>query len=183
MVMHKAEQEAASPVPSQTGEDKVCELTKVLNIPSKKLSTAEYRQWVCEVESQICEMHSTVDRHSCISEGFKLEEALTPGIYTRELTMPKGSLVFSRIHMETHPFMIVKGLVSVYDGSSVQSLEAPYKGVTKAGTKRVLYVHEDTTWITFHPTEMEVLEEINKGDTITCDTFEEYEKYFLESRL
>ena len=181
--MYKVEQEAPSPVPSQKEEDKVCELTRALNIPSRKLSTAEYRQWICGVESQICEAHVTVDRHSCISEGFKLEEALTPGIYTRELTMPKGSLVFSRIHMETHPFMIVKGLVSVYDGSSVQSLEAPYKGVTKAGTKRVLYVHEDTTWITFHPTEMEVLEDIDRGDTITCDTFEEYEKHFLESRL
>ncbi len=181
--MYKVEQEAPSPVPSQKEEDKVCELTRALNIPSRKLSTAEYRQWICGVESQICEAHVTVDRHSCISEGFKLEEALTPGIYTRELTMPKGSLVFSRIHMETHPFMIVKGLVSVYDGSSVQSLEAPYKGVTKAGTKRVLYVHEDTTWITFHPTEMEVLEEIDKGNTITCDTFEEYEKHFLESGL
>jgi fido (protein-threonine AMPylation protein) len=27
---------------------------------------------------------------------------------------------------------------------------APYSGITPAGTKRVLYIHEDTTWITIH---------------------------------
>ncbi len=160
-----------------------CTLTRTLNIPDRKLSTTEYRQWICEVEAQVCKDVETFDRHSCIKEDFKLEEALTPGIYTRELTMPEGSLVFSRIHMETHPFMIVSGKVSVYDGEGVQVLEAPYKGVTRAGTKRVLYVHENTTWITFHPTDLEVLEGINEGNTITCDTFEEYESHLLEVKL
>ena len=161
------------------GVPEVCELTRALNIPEGSLSTAEYREWICGVEAQVCEDVPVTDRFSCINEGFKLEEALTPGIYTRELTMPQGSLVFSRIHKETHPFMIVKGSVSVYDGAHVQRIEAPYKGVTPAGTKRVLYVHEETTWITFHPTCAEVLDGINEGDSITCDTFEEYDGCFL----
>ena len=165
------------------GVEAVCELTRVLGIPERTLSTEEYRQWICEVEALVCKDNPVFDRHSCINEGFKLEEALTPGIYTRELSMPKGALVFSRIHKETHPFMIVKGRVSVYDGKRVEVLEAPYKGVTQAGTKRVLYVQEDTIWITFHPTEAEVLEGINEGDSITCDTFEEYEECLLGDRL
>ena len=164
-------------------ESGFCELTVALNIPSRKLPTEEYRKWICEVESIVREDSETVDRHSCISKGFKLEEALTPGIYTRELTMPKGSLVFSRVHMQTHPFMIVSGRVSVYDGDCVKVLSAPHKGITKAGTKRVLYVHEDTTWITFHPTDVEVLEGINEGSLITCDTFEDYDRHFLEGKI
>lgn len=160
-----------------------CVLTHTLGIPDRKLSTAEYRQWICEAEASLASTVETFDRHTCISQGFKLEEALTPGIYTREFTMPKGSLVFSRIHKETHPYMVVSGKVSVYDGDCVKIIEAPYKGITEAGTKRVLYVHEDTTWITFHPTDLEVLEGINEGDSITCDTFEEYDIGILEDRL
>ena len=79
--------------------------------------------------------------------------------------------------------MITKGVVSVYDGEKVQVLEGPYKGITKAGTKRVLYVHEETTWVTFHPTDADELDGIKDGDTITCDTFEEYDKYMLEDSL
>ena len=89
--------------------------------------------------------------------------------------MTAGSLVYSKIHMQTHPFAILKGKVSVYDGDKIQLIEAPYKGVTIAGTKRVLYVHEETTWITFHPVGSEDLDKIDENGVITCDTFEEYE--------
>ena len=89
--------------------------------------------------------------------------------------MTEGSLIFSRIHIETHPFMITKGKVSVYDGKSIEVLEAPYKGVTIAGTKRVLFIHEETTWVTFHPVSNESLEDVDKNGIITCETFDEFE--------
>lgn len=151
-------------------------ITDFLSIPEKRLDVAEYRTWICEVEDKMKVEHDTHDRHTSIAAGFRLEHALTPGIYTRELTMTAGSLVFSKIHMETHPFLVMKGKVSVYDGDKVEEIEGPYKGVTKAGTKRVLYVHEDTTWITFHPTKLDDLDEIDKNGVITCDSFDEFDK-------
>lgn len=150
-------------------------ITDFLDLPNKMLNKEEYRAWICEAESDLQEKYDTCDRQTSIAAGFGLEHAITPGIYTREITMTAGSLVFSKIHMETHPFIITKGKVSVYDGDTVQEIEAPYKGVTPAGTKRVLYVHEETTWITFHPTELDDLDEIDKNGVITCDSFEEYE--------
>lgn len=151
-------------------------ITSFIDIPSKELSITQYREWICETEKTIIENYEVTDRHTSIASGFKLEHTVTPGIYTRELTMTAGSLVFSKIHMETHPFIITKGKVSVYDGDKIQELEAPYKGVTIAGTKRVLYVHEETVWTTFHPTELTDLEEIDKNGIITCDSFEEFEE-------
>lgn len=148
----------------------------LIKIPEGKLSLEDYREWIEDQERKVMAEFETMDRHSCLSNGYKLEEAITPGIYTRELTMPAGSIVFSRIHLQTHPYMVVKGKVNVYDGESIQTIEAPHKGITKAGTKRLLHVLEDTTWITFHPVTDETVEDCDRDGVITCETFETYDK-------
>jgi len=117
-----------------------------------------------------------MDRHSCLSHGYELQESMTPGIYIRELTMPAGQLVFSKVHLEEHPYIITKGKVSVYDGKEVVTRQGPFKGITPAGTKRLLYTHEETTWITFHPAPSDDLEDMDKNGVITCETFKEYEE-------
>ena len=76
----------------------------------------------------------------------------TPGLYIRQIFMPAGTLLTSKIHKTEHPYVVTKGRVSVYiPGVGVQELAAGHFGITKPGTRRVLYIHEDTTWITFHP--------------------------------
>lgn len=140
------------------------------------MSRVEFQEWICDLERSISDNVETYDRHSSIAAGFTLEHTTTPGMYIRELTMTAGSLIFSKIHLKTHPFMVVKGKVSVYNGDKVETITAPYKGVTLAGTKRVLYIHEETTWVTFHPTNITDLDALDKNGVITCNTFEEYEK-------
>ena len=78
----------------------------------------------------------------------------TKGLYTREIFMPKGTFIISKIHKTEHPFVIVKGCVSVWiEGEGVKRFMAPYVGITKPGTRRILFIHEDCSWLTFHPTE------------------------------
>lgn len=144
-------------------------------IPDKELTESEFREWIESTEQSVKESIETFDRHTCLSHGFKLEEAMTPGIYIRELTMPANSLVFSKVHITEHPYVITRGVVSVYDGKTVNTFTAPHKGITKSGTKRLLYVHEETTWVTFHPAPSDKIEEMDKNGVITCDTFEEYD--------
>lgn len=80
-----------------------------------------------------------------------LKHRFTPGLYTREIFMPAGSLITSLIHKTTHQFMILKGKVSVFsENDGEQLLEAGYVGITTPGTRRVLYIHEDCVWITCH---------------------------------
>lgn len=82
-----------------------------------------------------------------------LRHIFTPGLYTREIFMPKGAVVMSRVHLFEHPFVISRGVVSVWDDENGWvTLRAPHTGVTKPGTRRALYIHEDTTWTTFHVT-------------------------------
>lgn len=81
-----------------------------------------------------------------------LVHRFTDGMYIREIFMPKGSLVTSEIHNTEHPYTISKGSVKVsIDGSQWEDLQAPYTGITKKGTRRVLFILEDCVWTTYHP--------------------------------
>jgi hypothetical protein len=98
-----------------------------------------------------------------------LTHRFTPGMYIREIFMPKGSIVTSLLHLTTHPFFIMKGDVNVYyPGLPVERYIAPYTGVTKAGTRRLLFNNEDTVWITCHITDLtdpdEIMESITSND-------------------
>lgn len=81
---------------------------------------------------------------------FPTEHLFLPGMYVRKIFMPAGGFGTSMKHKTEHPFAIMTGKLRVMDQEGVTEYEAPYIGVTQKGTKRVLYIHEDTTWITFH---------------------------------
>lgn len=101
-----------------------------------------------------------VDEIEVAMQGYKevecpLVHRFTPSMYIREIFMPAGSLITSKLHRTEHPFTISKGAVSVLtiEGGYIKDellLEAPYTGITKPGTRRVLYIHEDTVWTTYH---------------------------------
>lgn len=80
-----------------------------------------------------------------------LNHRFTDGLYVREIFMPAGSMITSKIHKTQHQYFILKGAVSVWidEGKEIY-LEAPYIGVTEPGTRRVLYIWEDCIWATAH---------------------------------
>jgi len=100
------------------------------------------------------------------------------GIYAREITIPKGTLLTGRIHKFDHFDIMLSGDVSVStDTGEVKRLTGLNIMEGKAGKKRAGYAHEDTHWITFHcaeerdPTEM--------YQFLTCGSFEELEDFNL----
>lgn len=73
------------------------------------------------------------------------------GMYMREIFMPAGSLITSKIHKTEHPYTISKGKVAVcIDSGEWVEHEAPYTGITRPGTRRLLYIIEDCTWTCYH---------------------------------
>jgi hypothetical protein len=91
----------------------------------------------------------------------------TPGMYIREILMPKDTLLTTLMHLTTHPFFVMKGDVSVwYHDVPVQRYQAPYTGITEAGTRRMLFAHEDTIWATCHVTDLTDPDEI--VESVTC---------------
>jgi len=89
-------------------------------------------------------------------EGDELEEinplkhTFIGGCYIRELFMPKNQLVITKIHKQDNPFFIMKGSFSLLTEDGESHIKAPYHGLTKIGTRRVMYIHEDTVFITVH---------------------------------
>lgn len=92
---------------------------------------------------------------------FPVIHRFTPGMYIREIYMPKGTLVISGIHKTEHPYVISKGSATVWthDGGC-ERLNAPHTGITYPGTQRILFIHEDCIWTTFHPATETTPEEV-----------------------
>ena len=89
-----------------------------------------------------------------------LNHTFAGGCYVREISMPKGQLISTGIHKKEHPFFILKGDVSVLSDTGVVRITAPYSGVTQPGTKRLIYIHEDTIWATVHATDKKTVEDV-----------------------
>lgn len=91
----------------------------------------------------------------------RVRHLFTPGLYTREIFMPAGVFVISRVHKKQHPYVISKGKASVWiDGVGVRVLSAPFTGITEPGTRRLLCILEDCVWTTHHVTPFTDLKEI-----------------------
>lgn len=79
----------------------------------------------------------------------------TPGLYIRKIFMPKGSMITSLIHKTEHPYFVLSGKVEVFtESDGIVMIEAPYSGITKPDTRRVLRIIEDTVWVTVHQTDI-----------------------------
>lgn len=92
-----------------------------------------------------------------------LEHRFTPGMYSRTIYMAAGTLLTSKIHRTEHQYVISKGKLRVWSAErGWVRLQAPFIGYTLPGTRRALYIEEDTVWTTFHPTHLTDVAEIEK---------------------
>ncbi len=94
---------------------------------------------------------------------FKHTHRFTPGLYIREIFMPKGSIFTSKIQKTVHPYVISQGRVAVWTPQNGwERFMAPWTGITEPMTKRILIIEEDTIWTTFHVTDKTDILEIEK---------------------
>lgn len=108
-----------------------------------------------------------------------------PGIYMREITIPKDVTLTGLIHKTEHMCILSKGKVSVSTEDGVKTLEASSVVHSMPGAKRVLYSHEDSVWINVHhnPTNEQDISKIE--DLYTVKTFkalEAFQKLQLEEK-
>jgi len=91
-----------------------------------------------------------------------LEHSFGDGLYIRKIFMPAGQLMVTKIHKKKHPFFVLKGECDVVSENGTQKVKGPYNGITLPGTQRLIYVREDTIWITVHATDKTDLKEIEE---------------------
>lgn len=145
-----------------------------------KENKIKFQNKIKEFEAAItkhCEENNNQDLNSQITG--QTEGAVThnfaDGQYIRKIVMPKGLLVTTKIHAKNHPFFIMKGEASIYSNNGVERIKAPFHGITEAGTKRVLYIHEECTFITVHRTDS-----LNIDDILNEVTVDDFSKVGLK---
>jgi hypothetical protein len=90
-----------------------------------------------------------------------VECRFTPGLMSRQVFMPAGSAYRSKIHKTEHQYIVSQGACFVSENGGPRFLlNAPYHGITKAGTWRSLFIITDCIWTTFHPTNKTTIEEV-----------------------
>ena len=105
-----------------------------------------------------------------------LTHKFAPGVYVREIFIPKGTCIVGKIHKHDHPNFLMSGEVMViteYQGR--EHLKAPLSIISKAGTKRIVLALEDTVWITVHATNETDLEKIE--EVVIAKSYEDFEKF------
>lgn len=130
---------------------------------------ANYQEKIVAFEEQLAKAPGAVIGHEADESIFPLKHTFVDGAYVREIFMPAGAFLTSKIHKVKHPFFVLKGKCSVLTENGVQTITAPYYGVTEPGTKRVLYIHEETIWVTVHVTDSQDLAVIE--DQVIAKTF------------
>lgn len=145
-------------------------MDNLITLPSSPVAKQEVREAILGIEAGLHEYNRAnhFDEPDC-----PLTHHFAPGAYGREIFLPKDSLVVGKIHKHTHLNMIMKGKVSVATEDGVQTLVAPRVMVSQAGTKRVVYAHEDTIWVTVHLTTSQDLAQIE--EEIIAKTYSEFD--------
>lgn len=93
----------------------------------------------------------------------KTRHHFSDGLYVRESFLPAGTVCVGAAHKTSHMYMVIKGKCKVASQFETIEIEAPYMGETTPGTKRVCHAETDCVWITFHPTELTDLKEIEEA--------------------
>lgn len=81
----------------------------------------------------------------------KIKHHFATGVYGRELFIPKGQVIVSKIHRAKTFNVIAQGVISVIcPTNGFKTYEGPFCFVSEPFTKRIVISHEDTLWITSH---------------------------------
>lgn len=126
--------------------------------------------------NKIFALENIISQHEQVN--IPVEHRFNGGIYAREITIPKGTLLTGRIHKFDHFDIMLSGDITVStDNGEVKRLTGLNIMEGKAGKKRAGYAHEDTHWITFHSIDERDPEQMY--EYLTCETFEELEQFNL----
>ena len=129
-------------------------------------SPEDFRTNVVELERELIDSNEVLVGKET-AELCPITNSFGDGCYVREWQCPAGVFTISRLHRFAHPFFVLEGDVSVMTEDGIVRIKAPHYGITQPGTKRVLYTHTPTKWVTVHVTDLTDPDEIVEEMTVT----------------
>lgn len=139
---------------------------RAIIVPEEPLPAGhdEFQRKIDQLEAEMAK-GETVD-------SFPLRHYFAKDVYVREFTLPKGYVVTGKVHKYSHVIILLTGEVSVNMGDGIKRIKAPFVAVTPAGSRRVVYAHEDAVFLTAHGTPERDLDLIEEN--IIAQTWVEY---------
>ena len=129
----------------------------------------EFREKISDLEQAIVEKGDTTGE--VMHDANPVKHTFAGGCYVREIYNPADQLLITKIHKKEHPFFLMKGEMSILTEEGIQNIKAPYQGVTKPGTKRAIYTHEECVFITVHATDNTIIEDVE--EEVICTKYED----------
>lgn len=111
----------------------------------QNLDKDQARDFIANAELQMRESPDQIE--------IPLKHYFSKSVYAREMEMKKGTYIVGKIHKHENMHILSKGEISVFSIDGFIRVKAPYTWVASAGTKRLIYAHEDVTWTTIHGTD------------------------------
>jgi len=106
-----------------------------------------------------------------------------PGVYIREVVMPKGTFVVGHCHKTEHFNLALSGKASVMMDGVVHHITAPALIKSGPGVRKIFYVHEELRWATVHPTEETNVDKLEEQLVVPSKTFKEHELRQLQEAI
>ena len=130
----------------------------------------DFRDLCLNVEQKLLDLPESVSGED-LEKIMPTKSTFADGCYIREIYNPANELIVTKIHKKDHPFFLLKGKLSMVSEHGVLNIEAPYHGITKKGTKRLVQIHEDVVFITVHATDKTTVEEVRKD--VLAESFDD----------
>ena len=143
-----------------------------------KMKKEEFRKGIMQVQENI-ENHPNGLTGEALQKLNPLKHSFADGCYIREIFNPKGELLVTKIHKVKHPYFLMKGDMTILMQDGIKRIKAPHYGITPAGTKRIIYCHEDCVFVTVHATNETDIEKIEKE--IAAEDFSEIDQIEIDN--
>ncbi len=125
-----------------------------------------YISVVRDVQQQITDNAELID--------VPVDHHFAPGVYMRQMNAKAGTLVISKMHRTEHMNILLTGSLTVATEDGIELLKAPVVLKSMPGTKRIGYFHEDSSWITVHPTNETDLDLIEQQVIVPDDEIDQF---------
>lgn len=120
-------------------------------------------------------MHNIVDGWPDKFDELPLFETLEDGLYTRELHMPKATIIVGKIHKYPYYASVLKGKCLILSEFYNKTIEAPHSFTLPAGVKHIVFNLEDTVWSDVHTGTWGSIEEAS--EEIFASSYEELDEH------
>jgi hypothetical protein len=130
----------------------------------------EAREKIQEFEQKIVDASINFDKEK-LMEMNPIKHYFADGLYIRERINEAEQIIVTKIHNKENAFFLMEGDMAIMGEDGVEHVSAPYHGITKPGTKRIILAKTRCKFITVHALDGVGLEEAE--DEVVADNFDD----------